>query len=82
MLPSSFACAACKTVFMQPPLCVTCGAQRLHDAMSRRTETQLRHGQHLLRQALLRVDKDDPANQYLLQLCAKFLGDLEVQQEG
>lgn len=42
-----FVCADCRNVFLQPPRCTTCGAEKLYDATVRSQAEKIEHLQEL-----------------------------------
>jgi hypothetical protein len=44
-----YVCAGCKNVFLQPPLCTTCGAEKLYDATVRNQAATIEHLREELR---------------------------------
>ena len=39
-LPNAYVCASCHNIFLQPPTCTTCGAQKLYDNTLRTAERE------------------------------------------
>lgn len=71
----------------EPASAADAKAERLSVSNNRQTctvnhasvEMLMDHGCHLLRQAVKRMDRNDPRNQYLLKLCDNFMTLLEQE---